>query len=52
MIIMKNLTHVVFSHGKESGPFGSKIQCLMTVAEEMGTNLDAIKAMRRGGGET
>ena len=27
---------VVFSHGKESGPNGTKIQCLMAVAEELG----------------
>lgn len=39
---MKNLTHVVFSHGKESGPFGSKIQCLMSVAEEMGLKITSI----------
>lgn len=39
---MKNLTHVVFSHGKESGPFGSKIQRLMTVAEEMGLRTTSI----------
>ena len=39
---MKNLTHVVFSHGTESGPFGSKIQRLMTVAEEMGLRTTSI----------
>ena len=39
---LKNLTHVVFSHGKESGPFGSKIQCLMAVAEEMGLRTTSI----------
>ena len=33
---LKNLSYVVFSHGKESGPLGSKIQCLMAVAEELG----------------
>ena len=32
---MKNLL-VVFSHGKESGPLGSKIQALMRVAEQQG----------------
>ena len=33
---LKNLTHAVFSHGKESGPLGSKIERLMAVAEEQG----------------
>ena len=33
---MKNLSYVVFSHGKESGPWGTKIQRLMAVAEELG----------------
>ena len=33
---LKNLSYVVFSHGKESGPLGSKIQRLMAVAEELG----------------
>lgn len=33
---LKNLTHVVFSHGKESGPLGKKIQRLMAEAEELG----------------
>ena len=33
--LMKNLL-VVFSHGKESGPLGSKIQALMRVAEQQG----------------
>lgn len=28
--------NVVFSHGKESGPYGTKIQRLMAVAEELG----------------
>jgi len=32
----KSSLHVVFSHGKESGPNGIKIQRLVTVAEEMG----------------
>ncbi len=39
---LKKLTHVVFSHGKESGPLGSKIQRLMTVAEEMGLRTTSI----------
>lgn len=30
--------HVIFSHGKESGPLGHKIQCLMAVAEELEMN--------------
>lgn len=30
--------HVIFSHGKESGPLGHKIQCLMALAEELGMN--------------
>ena len=33
---LKNLSYVVFSHGKESGPLGTKIQRLMAVAEEFG----------------
>ena len=33
---LKILSYVVFSHGKESGPLGNKIQRLMTVAEELG----------------
>lgn len=28
--------HIVFNHGKESGPNGSKIEALGTLAEEMG----------------
>ena len=32
------LSCVVFSHGKESGPMGSKIQRLMTEAERLGLN--------------
>lgn len=31
-----NLSDVVFSHGKESGPMGSKIQCLMEEANRFG----------------
>ena len=34
---MKNLL-VVFSHGKESGPLGSKIRALMRVAEQQGAD--------------
>lgn len=40
---IKLITNVVFSHGKESGPNGTKIQRLVAVAEEMGmktTSLD------------
>ena len=33
-----NLSHVVFSHGKESGPLGNKIQRLMAEAELFGLN--------------
>ena len=33
---LKNLSYIVFSHGKESGPLGNKIQRLMAVAEELG----------------
>ena len=32
----QNRLYVVFSHGKESGPFGRKIQGLMAVVEEIG----------------
>ena len=32
------LSYVVFSHGKESGPMGSKIQRLMAEAERFGLN--------------
>lgn len=39
---LKNLTHAVFSHGKESGPMGSKILRLMAVAEELGLNAISI----------
>ena len=38
----KIISHVVFSHGKESGPFGSKIQRLMAVAEEQGLRTASI----------
>ncbi len=33
---LNNISCVVFSHGKESGPLGRKIQRLMAVAEEFG----------------
>ena len=39
---IENLEYVVFSHGKESGPLGSKIQRLMTVAEELGLKTTSI----------
>jgi len=33
---------VCFSHGKESGPWGSKIQCLAQVAEKCGFAVESI----------
>lgn len=39
---IENLAYVVFSHGKESGPLGSKIQRLMTVAKELGLKTTSI----------
>lgn len=39
---LKGLSLVVFSHGKESGPSGSKIQRLMAVAEELGLRTTSI----------
>lgn len=39
---LKNLSYVVFSHGKESGPFGHKIQRLMAEAEELGLRTTSI----------
>lgn len=33
--------HVVFAHGKESGPWGSKIQHLAVVAGELGFTVDS-----------
>ena len=33
---------VIFSHGKESGPWGSKITKLANVAESLGFNVDSI----------
>lgn len=38
---MKNLL-VVFSHGKESGPWGSKIQTLANVAERLGAKFISV----------
>jgi len=38
---MKNLL-VVFSHGKESGPWGSKIKALAKVAERLGGNVISV----------
>ena len=38
----ENLAYVVFSHGKESGPLGGKIQRLMTVSEELGLKTTSI----------
>ncbi|MEP0710601.1 MAG: alpha/beta hydrolase, partial [Algoriphagus sp.] len=33
---------VFFSHGKESGPWGSKIKRLANIAEEYGCSVDSI----------
>ena len=33
---------VCFSHGKESGPWGSKIKCLAKVAERCGFAVESI----------
>lgn len=33
---------VIFSHGKESGPWGSKISRLATIAEQMGYQVESI----------
>jgi len=33
---------VYFSHGKESGPWGTKIKCLAVIAEEMGCAVESI----------
>jgi predicted esterase len=33
---------VIFSHGKESGPWGSKIKALAAIAEEHGCSIDSI----------
>jgi len=34
--------HVIFNHGKESGPWGTKIKALATVAKELGCTLESI----------
>lgn len=34
--------HVVFNHGKESGPWGTKIQALAKVAEELGCTVTSL----------
>lgn len=34
--------HVLFAHGKESGPWGSKIQALAAVATRLGCQVDSI----------
>lgn len=39
---LKNLSYVVFSHGKESGPLGNKIKRLMAVAEKFGLKTKSI----------
>ena len=36
------MTTVVFSHGKESGPWGSKITTLSNVANDMGFGVESI----------
>jgi len=36
------ISHVVFSHGKESGPFGRKIQRLIDVAAAMGLGTTSV----------
>ena len=33
---------VIFSHGKESGPWGFKIKRLATIAEQMGCGIESI----------
>jgi predicted esterase YcpF (UPF0227 family) len=33
---------IIFSHGKESGPWGSKIKTLADIAENLGYNIDSI----------
>ena len=46
---MKKLL-VVFSHGKESGPLGSKIQALMRVAEQQGADTLSIDYSKHADG--
>ncbi len=38
---MSNL-HIVFSHGKESGPWGSKITSMANVARALGLGVDSV----------
>lgn len=40
--ISLSLSHVVFSHGKESGPHGRKILALMAAAEESGLDVTSV----------
>ena len=37
-----NMKHVIFSHGKESGPFGRKIRRLIEVAEQQGLGTTSV----------
>jgi pimeloyl-ACP methyl ester carboxylesterase len=48
---MKNLL-VVFSHGKESGPWGSKIQTLSKVAERLGAQAMSVDYSQHPAGTT
>ena len=41
-MIVKNIMKVYFSHGKESGPWGSKIKRLANIAKEHGCSVDSI----------
>jgi len=36
------MTTVIFSHGKESGPWGSKITTMSKVAEQLGFRVESI----------
>ena len=36
------MTTVIFSHGQESGPWGSKIRSMSELAKELGCNVDSI----------
>ena len=36
------MTTVVFSHGQESGPWGTKITAMATMARELGCNADSV----------
>ena len=46
---MKNLL-VVFSHGKESGPLGSKIRALMRIAEQQGADTLSVEYSKNADG--